>query len=278
MSLGITENLEHGIWKIRVSNINIYIIGMYHPLQSQNVNHQDFLNEFITLVSTLRTSYKNMIILGDLNLHLNDPNDLAAGQFMENLEALGLYQCVTFPTHKSNNTLDVIISDIIGKIKPIYIRAGEFILDHCFVKSMFNIKKDPLPIKEVEFRKFKDINMEMFANDMDLDSIDGTNLDELLQSFNEKITDALNIHAPIQKSKITNRKSRPWYNEDLKKQHRIVRNWERIWRKYKEDHQWNAYQQERLRYNKHLYKERCQYIKNEVVKHKGNAKHLYKLV
>ena len=97
---------------------------MYHPPQSENVNHQDFLNEFITLVGTLRTSYKNMIILGDLNLHLNDPNDLAAGQFMENLEALGLYQCVTFPTHKSNNTLDVII-------------------------SMFNIKKDPLPIKEV---------------------------------------------------------------------------------------------------------------------------------
>ena len=43
-----------------------------------------------------------------------------------------------------------------------------------------------------------------------------SNLDELLQSFNEKITDALNIHAPIQKSKITNRKSRPWYNEDPK--------------------------------------------------------------
>ena len=97
---------------------------MYHPLQSENVNHQDFLNEFITLVSTLRTSYKNMIILGDLNLHLSDPNYLAAGQFMENLEALGLYQCITFPTHKSNNTLDVIISDIIAKIKPIYVRAG----------------------------------------------------------------------------------------------------------------------------------------------------------
>ena len=140
MSSRITENLEHEVWKIQVSNINIYIIGMYHPLQSENVNHQDFLNEFITLVGTLRTSYKNMIILGDLNLHLSDPNDLAAGQFMENLEALGLYQCITFPTHKSNNILDVIILDIIAKIKPIYVRAGEFISDHCFVKSMFNIR------------------------------------------------------------------------------------------------------------------------------------------
>ena len=57
-----------------------------------------------------------------------------------------------------------------------------------------------------------------------------------------------------------------------------MRNWEHIWRKYKEDHQWNAYQQERLRYNKLLYKQRSQYIQNEVVKHKGNAKHLYKLM
>ena len=57
-----------------------------------------------------------------------------------------------------------------------------------------------------------------------------------------------------------------------------MRNQEHIWRKYKEDHQWNAYQQERLRYNKLLFKQRCQYIQNEVVKHKGNAKHLYKLV
>ena len=30
----------------------------------------------------------------------------------------------------------------------------------------------------------------MFSNDMDLDSIDETKLDELLQSFNKKVTDA----------------------------------------------------------------------------------------
>ena len=70
---------------------------MYHPPQSENVNHQDFLNEFITLVGTLRTSYKNMIILGDLNLHLNDPNDLVAGQFMENLEAIRTVSMCHFP-------------------------------------------------------------------------------------------------------------------------------------------------------------------------------------
>ena len=44
------------------------------------------------------------------------------------------------------------------------------------------------------------------------------------------------------------------------------------------EHQWQAYHNERKTYNRLLYKYKSEYIWNEVLKHKGDSKHLYKLV
>ena len=46
----------------------------------------------------------NVIILGDFNLHVNDPNDDIAKNFIETSQALTLEQHMKFPTHTSGNT------------------------------------------------------------------------------------------------------------------------------------------------------------------------------
>ena len=50
----------------------------------------------------------NVILVGDFNLHINNPNDDDACKFMETTQALGLQQNIAFPTHVSCNTLDLI--------------------------------------------------------------------------------------------------------------------------------------------------------------------------
>ena len=59
---------------------------------------------------------------------------------------------------------------------------------------------------------------------------------------------------------------------------RKLRNRERVWRKYREQHHWTAYKTELRIYNNLLYKTKCEYISAQVHKFKGDRKNLYKLV
>ena len=58
---------------------------------------------------------KNLVICGDYNMHVNNLNEDAAS-FLETNEAFGLKQHVTFATHTSGNTLDLIFTEINGGI------------------------------------------------------------------------------------------------------------------------------------------------------------------
>ena len=52
-----------------------------------------------------------MMIIGDFNLHVNDPEDQDGEVFIDMMLALGLDQNVIFPTHRCNNTLDLVFSE-----------------------------------------------------------------------------------------------------------------------------------------------------------------------
>ena len=48
----------------------------------------------------------------------------------------------------------------------------------------------------------------------------------------------------MKKMKIISQESQPWHNNELKEQKHKLRQREKIWRKYSEKHQWNAYNDE----------------------------------
>ena len=75
------------------------------------------------------TSYRNVIICGDFNLHINNPPDMEAQSFMDTMEVLGLKQHVGFQTHHVGNILDL---SFIETIRQFNIRTskGKFISDH----------------------------------------------------------------------------------------------------------------------------------------------------
>ena len=259
---GCSDTMEYGVWSVKLRNVDITLVGINHlPGRSNNT---EFINNFITLIGEIRTPGKNLIIPGYLNLHINDPRDIEAGEFMDTIEALGLKNYVNFPTHRDNNTLDLVISDELSKLKPIYIKPGPFLSDHCTVSILYNVTKLPIPIKEIKLRRIKDVPVDILIKDM--------------KQFNKNITDALYKHVPLKPSKITVMDRKPWYNNQLHDQLKRVRNRDRVWRKYKEAEHWKAYQNEWLIYNKMLYKFKSEYIKNEVDKFRGDSEHLYKLI
>ena len=63
---------------------------------------------------------------------------------------------------------------------------------------------------------------------------------------------ALHDLAPLGDRGKPKRKSRPWYNSQLLEQRKVVRNRERAFIKYREDHHWRAFTGEKNRYNRML--------------------------
>ena len=90
----------------------------YHPpysLTSKSTNAQ-FINQYITYIREILPLFNNLILMGDINLHLSKEDNTDATIFEDSLEALGLYQNVSFSTHRSGNTLNLAKSKVSEKI------------------------------------------------------------------------------------------------------------------------------------------------------------------
>ena len=81
------------------------------------------------------------MLLGDLNLHVSCDDDIDSAIFLDTIEAMGLYQHVSFPTHKSGNTLDLNISEIQSTATVMTTALGPYLTDHWAIISTLNIKK-----------------------------------------------------------------------------------------------------------------------------------------
>ena len=65
-----------------------------------------FLDEFNEWLPNQLTQYKNVMVAGDINFHLNSIDDPDATTLKDTVDDLGLKIHNNFPTHRHGNTLD----------------------------------------------------------------------------------------------------------------------------------------------------------------------------
>ena len=94
------------------------------------------------LLVDIVTSNTNLVVLGDLNIHVNDIDDLNASIFLNTVTALRLKQHVEGPTHKSGNCLDLIFTEEMSRTKAIGCSQSMFVSDHNSIQSILNIPKE----------------------------------------------------------------------------------------------------------------------------------------
>ena len=99
------------------------------------------MDEFLDLVSQLVLDCKELIIAGDINMHINDVSSPDGQQFTDLCTAIGLNQWITFLTHKLGNSLDLIMTKVLSSVKLLDITPGPFISDHCGVHVSINYQK-----------------------------------------------------------------------------------------------------------------------------------------
>ena len=107
---------EKAMLHVRYPGVELTVCAIYHPLYSEiyQVTYNQFVDEFSEYIAEELAEHKNLVITGDSNLHVNDPEDQDGEVFIGTMLALGLDQHLTFPTHRGNNTLDLVFSECLS--------------------------------------------------------------------------------------------------------------------------------------------------------------------
>ena len=101
------------------------------PNCQANDNISTFLDQFTDLLTLLSSKSKNLIILGDINMHINNTDDHKTQTLPDSLAAFNLTQHVRIATHNKGHTLDVIITTTeYEPFQPTNTIVGPYISDH----------------------------------------------------------------------------------------------------------------------------------------------------
>ena len=106
------SSFEHNIWNTQLGSRVYTIIGIYYSPQStdQQFNNSNFIDQFTDLLTEELPKHQDLIIIGDINIHLNDSEDQDAQTLLNTIAVFNLKQHVDIPTHNLGHALDMIIT------------------------------------------------------------------------------------------------------------------------------------------------------------------------
>ena len=248
---GTADSFEYATWEISIKRRSITLTVLYHPpysLSNKSTN-KTFLDEFTDFMARLLSERKNNIVLGDFNLHVSNDDDINSAIFNDTIEAMGLYQHVSFPTHRLGNTLDLVLSEIQSSISINTTVPGPFITDHCAVISTLSLKKQQPNRTVRDVRKLHKVTAEDWMKEFNPTNVElSTNLDTVVTSLSKEFKRTLDKLAPVKKCSISLKTKMPWFDSEMAKHKAMMRRHEKKWLKYKLSSNWTAFKSIRNRY------------------------------
>ena len=119
----------------------IHLVIIYRPpSQSSRCSDGQFLTDFADFLQLLMLSPGKILMVGDFNIHVDDPGNPTANKFLSLLNSFGLSQHVRGSTHLDGHTLDLVITrdseNVITCCK-----VSDLICDHFAVNSRKSSRK-----------------------------------------------------------------------------------------------------------------------------------------
>ena len=102
MDGGEHDSFEFSEWLVSEgSSSKLRVVIIYCPPYTEEhpITVTAFCNEFSRYMESVLLSKEQLVIVGDMNIHVDDANDLDACKFLDLLESFGLKQHVVEHTH-----------------------------------------------------------------------------------------------------------------------------------------------------------------------------------
>ncbi|CAB3989706.1 Hypothetical predicted protein, partial [Paramuricea clavata] len=263
--------------------LHIRIIVVYRPPPSSanSLTSTLFFEEFSSFLEGIIVSPGQLLIAGDFNFHLDNPNDPLTKRFVDLLASFDLKQYISGSTHASGHTLDLIITRSEENIVNHYNIFDPLISDHSVVHLQLLIRKPKFVKKHLLLRNLRAVNIHKFKTDV-LNSFllkNFTTMD-LVSLVNEYdcLHTILDNHAPIKSREITLRPKAPWYTNEINDKKRIRRQLERKWHKTRTNADWNRYKQQCYAVNKLIDSSKSAYYTDLINNGSSDQKTLFKTV
>ena len=220
---------------LHTRSLTTRIVVVYRPPPSSinGLTSSLFFTEFSSFLEPMVSSPGKLLIVGDFNFAVNNGNDGAALNFLDLLNTFNLTQHIKVPTHKDNNTLDLIITREDELTATNFSVHDPVISDHLALHCNLHVDKPPSIKKRINYRKFRSINTDDFQHDIvnsALYSSPKTVLAELSDQYDSVLSSILDKHAPLQTKTVIQRPAAPWYSEEIATEKTQRRKLERRWR------------------------------------------------
>ena len=204
------------------------IVTIYRPPKPSAV----FLNEFSSLLTSVCAMSPTVILLGDFNIHIDNPSCTFANDFTSLLDCLGITQHVNLPTHNKGHILDLICCT---DITPTNLDVIDFpISDHKAV--LFDIHTQLHKTKEQRTISFRNIKL---INTTDLSTMissypnppPASSLTDLVTHYNNCLSSSLTTLAPLKTRSVSFTHTAPWFTPHLRQLKATGRRLERLYNK-----------------------------------------------
>ena len=157
------------------------------------------------------------------------------------------------------------------------LKVGFYIL-YMFPIRLNKLCNDQVSKQKVSYRKLKTIDIDKFILDCNLNDINTTDLDKVVEHFHKNLSNSLNLNTPIKTKLVTIHHRVPWFTEGICEQKRVVRRYEKLWRKYRTNDMWKAFKIEKSRYQQQLKQAKTEVLTEEIIDCNMDSKKLFDLV
>ena len=229
-----SQTFEHAI--IFDNNRKLHFVLVYRPPPSteNGFTTSQFLDEFDEFLLYVNTLSGKIIMLGDFNVHVNNPSKYGVPRFLASLDGTGFQQHIEGPTHRAGNTLDLVLTHSDSNLVKNW-NVGPRLSDHHIILCKLNVAKPAQQKQVTSTRKLRSIDSEAFCIDFNatLVSLGETsgNVNCAVKNFETAVNTTLDKHAPASKRTSSQRIRQPWYTSDIHVARRVRRKYEKKWRR-----------------------------------------------
>ena len=239
---------------------NVLVITIYRP-GSEEVS-AGFFREFSDILECTATFSCPMIILGDVNFHLDDANNPHTIHFNAILEQFCLVQHVHSITHNRRHTLDVVITRLEHPVQSVHVEPPVLlsdllcyyliyylllsaISDHAFIVADIDLKiVHDQPNSVVRRRQWRKVDFEVLREDLRRSSLltdPPSGVAELFSCYDETLKSLVDKHAPFVDVKLHVHPNAPWYDSRCQVEKVKTRRLENAYRREKSEELFKAW-------------------------------------
>ena len=218
------------------SRCNLLAVVLYRPGSADVTNA--FFEDLSDVLERSATYACPFILLGDINIHTDNANNIHTIKWQTMLHSHGLVQHVTSPTHRAGHILDVVVTRTDCPVTDVQVLPPA-LSDHSFISVHVDLQSGrPHRPPAVRRRQWRSFDFDSFCDSLRQSVLLTDPPDDcasLIECYNTTLQSLLDQHAPFVVVQPRAHTNAPWYDRQCWTTKAATRRLERAYRRDKSE-------------------------------------------